>query len=59
VALRLRGIAGLGGVGEQFLGLRHRGAVRLDQRSGDVFRRALCHELLRQGAVLVVELRGC
>src|SRR5690606_29116795 len=50
------GLARLGGIGDQLLDLRHRRAVRADQRGGDVLGAALGEQARGERAVLVVEL---
>ena len=55
VTLLLGGAAGFGRVLGNILGLRHGGAVRADQRGGDVLGRTFGHQALRQRAVFLVE----
>ena len=54
VTVLLLRFARLGRIGCQILWLRHRGAVRANERGGDLFRAAFLQQLGGDGPVLVV-----
>ena len=59
VAFLLSGAARIGRVLDQVFGLRHLGAVGMDQRGGDVGGRLLLQQARRQFAVFILDLDGC